>query len=535
MGMIRKIWLQQPMAFARVGISPNPLAAFRWTDPDLRPRGTGRTTIAPAPTFALDADGAMRRIPDSEFTLFKDEYGIRPVCPFFELHGEYDGRKTDSTVLTEEILRECGLSLAQVSWSIHHANHKAYSLTSAEGDRVEARLAVRGDDHGRRDLIGSSPVDAPNPLVPATPGIKMGAVQIVRPTSESPAIGLRFFAPAGHAYAPSDIQKRLSAREGPIDWIIALFKLNSDWDDFALPKERCFLNPQSAWPGYRFLTYGQILRALPRVLSRPRAFFSLFRHVQRSELLRFVLGPTGNAGKLPPGLFASCYGHGAILASLGLIDDLGDGIITCEVDGVGVARARIAVGPPHFAPDRRPPVSIADVLTDLTRRAEVRIPAWSEGANWAMTENEMHDLLDRAYETAALSNLDAWVDELRSENESDAIYRNDPETPPHPDKLLWHDLSTETVLDLPLSEHARWRHRRNSAFEFFEQLVRDSPHLMKHWIRDPSEPRSLYYDKRMPALMRGADRRPLHLTRRQLAQLRQWIERLRASDPEKPS
>jgi len=31
----------------------------------------------------------------------------------------------------------------------------------------------------------------------------------------------------------------------------------------------------------------------------------------------------------------------------------------------------------------------------------------------------------------------------------------------------------------------------------------------------------------MPALMRGPDRRPLHLTRRQLTALRRWAEQLR--------
>ncbi len=576
--MIRKIWLQQPVAFARVGPSRTPLSAFRWTQPDLRPRGTGRTTITPAATFDVDATTGVptRRGEEEEFTLFRDEDGIRPVAPFFELHGDWDGRAEQSTALTTRVLEENGLSLSSLTWDIHHANHKAYSLTRAEGDRVEARATIRGDDHARQDLKGISLEGAPNPLVPR-PGIDMGAIQVVRPTADYPEIRIRFYPPPGHAYGPADLQERLKKKRwGPLDLLIALSGLNADWEDFQLPKSRCILNPNSAWPNYKLLTWGQILRALPRVIMHPRSFIALCRHVQRSELLRFLIGPTADAGKLPPGLYASWTGGGAFLSSLGLIDDLGDGVITCRLDGVGAARARIVVAPPHFSPDRRPPVSIADDLTDRTQRADVRAGDWTSEANWATAEAEIDDLLDRAFETAALSNLDAWNDELRSENESDAVYRGDQDPPPDAAKLLWDGdkLAKQTVLDLPLTEHGRWQHRRNAADEYFEQLFRDDDRLVEKWIRDPRHPRpleasqtrdqhwapddpaaredrrppydlptldhdrlpydpqGLYYDKRMPALMRGADRRPLHLTRRQFGAFRRWAEKLHARQEE---
>lgn len=526
--MIRKIWLQQPIAFARAGPSPTPLAAFRWTNPDLRPRGTGRTTIVPSPTFEVDADGSLRCLPVDEFTLFKDQHGIRPVCPFFELHGEWDGQEADQpTILTAHVLNGEGFSLGDLSWRIEHANHKAYSLTNADGDRIEAVLELAGNDFARRSLEGVSPDGAANPLVPRSHHILMGAVQLVRPTTEFPEIRMRFYAPPGDAYGPSDLVQRIARPSGVIDRIIGLFGLNDDWKGFTLPDERSFLNPAAAWPQYRFITYGRALRALPRIVRRFRAFSSLLRHVQRSELLRFILGPTGDAGKLPPGLFAWRYGNGAILSSLGLVDDLGDGVITCTLGGRLTAQARIVVGPPHFSPDRRPPVSIADVLADRERRSDPRSNDWVSDAKWHMAEAEIDDLLDRAFETAGASNLDAWADELRSENVSDAIYRDDPAPPHHPDKLLWPDLRHDSVLDLPLSELGRWRHRRNASDEFFEQLVRDHTSIVKRWVRDPSDSLSLYYDKRMPALMRGSDRRPLHLTRRQLEALRRWAEKLR--------
>ena len=82
-------------------------------------------------------------------------------------------------------------------------------------------------------------------------------------------------------------------------------------------------------------------------------------------------------------------------------------------------------------------------------------------------------------------------------------------------------------MDLPLFSKGTWRHRRNSAEEFFEQIVRDEDDLLTTWIRDQDEPLSVYYDQRMPALMRGSDRRPLHLTRRQMQAFERWVEAIR--------
>ena len=524
--MIRDAWLQQPIAFARVGTSTTPLAAFQWTEPDLRPSGSGRTSIAPAPTFEVDsASGELRQCERAEFTLFRDENGIRPVCPFFELHGDWEGRKSgESTALTKAVIG----SLDSLTWHIQLANHKAYCLTHAGGDRVEAEIEIRGEDHARHDLVGFSPENEDNPLVPRNPGIKMGAVQFVRPTDERPEIRLRFYAPAGHAYGPADLDQRLAERPDLLGRVAS--SIGEDFTDFHLPKERCILNPKAAWPRYKLLSSGELIRGLLRGTRRFSSLVALVRHfrVQRSELLRFLLGPTRDAGKLPPSTFAWRVGGGALLSSLGLIDDLGDGIVTCTLPNGRSAKARIVVCPPHFSPDRRPPVSIADNLADRMRRPDVRSSDWTNDANWNEAEAEIDDLLDRAFETSAASNLDALMDDLRSENESDAVYRDDPAPPCDPGGLLWPNLRNETVLDLPMTEQVRWRHRRNSADEFFEQLLRETPDVVDRWIRDPSDPQSLYYDRRMPALMRGSDRRPLHLTRRQLGALRRWVERLRA-------
>jgi hypothetical protein len=52
--MLKSIWLTPPLAFGRVGASPVPSDAFMWGRDDLRPEGTGRTTLQLIDTF-LDA------------------------------------------------------------------------------------------------------------------------------------------------------------------------------------------------------------------------------------------------------------------------------------------------------------------------------------------------------------------------------------------------------------------------------------------------------------------------------------------------
>lgn len=530
MSRITRIWLQQPIAFARVGKSAIPMTAFRWSEPDLRPKGTAKTLVVPAASYSVDESGALARDDDVTTTLFRDEHGIRPVCPFFELHGEWEGQRPDEpTNLTEKILADAGVALSDITWTLDHANHKAFSLTHSRGDRIEAHLSILGDDFRRHALEGQSPQAAQKPLIPPGQHIPMGALQAVRPSAAFPEIVVRFYAPVGDAYGPSDLHERLKNHTGVLALIGKLFKLNTRWDGFDLPEGRRILNPDAEWPHYRLLTWAQICRAVPRILARPRAFVSLCREVQLSELARFIIGPLADAGKLPPGLFASIVGNGAVLSSLGLVDDLGDGILTCTLAGVAQpAHARIVVGPPHFAPDRRPPVSIADTLTDRLGRADVRSPGWITEATWSEAEKETDDLLDRAFETVGLSNLDAWNEQLGAENASNAVYWQDVQPPANLPQSLWQGLNERSVVDLPLTQQGRWRHRRNAADEFFELLVWDKRHLFEDWIRTPEGDRALFYDKRMPALMRGSDRRPLHLTRRQLEALKKWMEYLRS-------
>ena len=83
---------------------------------------------------------------------------------------------------------------------------------------------------------------------------------------------------------------------------------------------------------------------------------------------------------------------------------------------------------------------------------------------------------------------------------------------------------------LRLTELGRDAHRRNTASMLFRALVLKNPDFMDKWVRLPAGP-DRYYDRKMPGLMRGGDRMPLHLTRRQYDLLANWVRSLRAAGP----
>lgn len=532
--MLKRIWLVSPMAFARVGGSSTPLQNYQWTSPDYAPHGSGRTRVAAAETLIVNGDGTLRAEPPPAGgeIVFKDADGIRPACPFFELHGEWDG---GSGAITADVLAANGLSLADVIWRVQNANHKAYHLTGAEGDKIESEVEVGGSDHAVHRLIGKTKPGADNPILIDGATIPHGRVQVIKPNAEFPGLRLRFYPPPGHAYATTNFRERV--KEQPSiwsetgEWLLAK-ALNQffgrDWDDFEIPDERLIVNPDSPWPKYGLLRFEDLPEKLVDVLPDLGDAKAVSSAADQSELLRLISGPTADVGNLPPGLFAYTVGPDAVQDGLGMIDDMSDGIITCQIKGVEApAFARVAVSPPHYAPDRRQPVSLADGLADRLLRDEVRTPEWvSDGENWEGTRASVSDLMNRAFETAGLANIDVWNDWFRNENSRNAEKPGTPFTPEQAEELLWNTNHVPTVEDLPLTMLGRRRHRRNIATEFFDDLARENPDVIEQWIRTPGEPMHLY-DKRMPAVMRGADRYPFTVTRRQYDELKAWAEKMR--------
>jgi len=554
--MLREIWLVPPLAFARGGSSPTPCDAFDWSEPDLSAAGTGRTQVVSADTLIVDPKTGSLSLkpadPNNE-VIFKDGEHIRPVCPFFELHGVWEVNGTEGTgAVTQDVLKACGMSAADLKWRVEFHNSKAWHVTQDEGDRVTAVVEVDGNNHEPQTLKGMSPWGVIRPLVLPNTNVPLGSIQLTRPNKAFPEFRLRFTPGSGKAYAPLDLHERLKQLEYPgkkakkpddmLDFVWDLLQLNNQWKGFSLPPDQCILNPRAAWPQFKLFTEMDVGGAVFEAFNRLESVKALLG--DPSQLLRSLLGGDADdfdVRNLPPGLYARVTEQPNLMASLGMIDDFGDGVITCSLEGVGEAQARIVSGPPDFAPDRRPPVSLADGLADRTLRAEVRQPGWVLGRNAEQAELEVMDIVYRAFETMGLANIDATNDYFEIENVNRAS-REQPsadakkvrerlwtvDTPVGGDRAAKMVLAYDAHWDNPLRLTALGvdAHRRNSASVFFRSLVLKYPDFMAKWIRVPAGP-DRYYDRKMPGLMRGSDRMPLHLTRRQYDLLANWVNSVR--------
>lgn len=478
--MIQKIWLHPPMAVGRIGPSKVPCDNFHWAASDLRPRGTGKTTIQPGETLNVAADGSVTRSLPTAIS-FKDSVGFKPVCPFFELHGEWqvDG-KTVTGQITLQVLELFNLKASDLRWTVEVANLKPNHYTLADGDRILATLELTGDVTERQVLRGSSPIGAVQPLVPIGQSVVLGSVQLTRPNPDFPEFRIRFTPAAGNVYGPNNLPTRLEGLQQRL--ASASPPRISAWEKFQLPTNFLILNPEAAWCQF----------------------------VATDE------DPRTNPG----GLYASEDDTGV---SLGLVDDVCDGVIRCSLPGGLQAIAQIVVGPPDYAPDRRPVVSLADGLADRVKRDDVLEPAYVEQLE--KTAAEVNDLLERVLETMESMNLDFQNQRVRGENRAIAIAQGFSETAA--EGKAFPPMNPLPGQPLPLTALGRQRHRRLIALEVLEDKLREQPNLISQWIREPKTT-DRFYDRKMPALMRGSDRYPMHVTRRQYDLLIAWAKRLQS-------
>jgi hypothetical protein len=452
---LTRLWLYPPLAFARLGSADTPLDAFFWGPNDDTPRGTGTTSIQPAETLAVRDDGTVFSWTPAEIC-FHDDGGIRPVCPFFELHGEWsDGGVTRRGPLTPDVVES-----SRLRWRIDVANLKPFNMTRDEQTKIVASVALKGNEcASAAELQGRSPQRAANPLVPADRFIPLGFVRLTCPNREFPGYRLRFTPGRGKFFGPPTLPDPWKAH---------------------VPPEQLFLNAGSSWCRWK---YDEI---------DPRA------------------APKGQYAQADDG------------TSVGLVDDVCDGIVSCAVDGADVAPAvaRIVVGPPDYAPDRRTPVSLADGLKDRVDRAEVLDPSYF--ADMALVSSEVGDLLERAYETANNMNVDA-LDNLWSDIENPWIARQQ-NVPYDPSNRL-DPIEPTAANPLPLTAHARANHRRFFSIDVLTDFVRKHPDVIRRRVREPrgTDP---FFDPKMPMFMRGSTGGPLHLSRRQYDLLLGWARKL---------
>ena len=304
---------------------------------------------------------------------------------------------------------------------------------------------------------------------------------------------LRFYPPAGYVYGPTDLLQRIADENEP-----------GEWRDFDLPG-RLVLNPNAAWPNYQF---GQQVGP-PYIPPSP--------------------GGYPDARKTPSGIHAAFSGNRGLQVgdvSLGLVDDVTDGIIDVTIGNLS-ASARIAVGPPDFAPDRRHLTSLQDGLSDRMNRDDIRTAELEE------LDDLVRDLFERALETSDMMNKDTELDRLHSAQQlpADRMPRATGDRDQLPINTIWstHDENAPTAHRsdaLPVSFAGRRKHRRFAALEYLHDRLREDPQLIDSWIRQPLDDFQ-EFDRRMPPLMRGSHGGPMNITRRQYEMLRRWVKGLR--------
>ena len=226
--------------------------------------------------------------------------------------------------------------------------------------------------------------------------------------------------------------------------------------------------------------------------------------------------------------------------SLGVIDD------TCEVHfefslqrgaalPVLTAKSVAFVGPPDFAPDRRPFLSAADELNDRDADAPARNAALSDDD----LDRWVGDLFERVYETVSLFNVDLYrrsraadlpppkleakdIDEGARDRPTTAMGGRDALRNP-----LYKIAPPGDDDPLPLSEHARMRHRALSDLQNLIELISLDPNRLATLVRPPFEiedfENPIATSMRMPPFMRQSNAQPLTLANWQYDLLMRWV------------
>lgn len=547
MPRIQQILFRPPLAFGRLGGSPTPLESYSWVeDPTIH--GAARNVIEPALTLEVLRDGSVRPyLP--EVIQFRDGRHLRPVAPFFELWARLEVTAHDRTVLgpvftattgrpfsriklgevvdlplTVGILERAGGSPAGVLYTVHVANRKAARRTGDEANAFEARLSVRGDEFDPQPVRGfTPPTPGQEPLVLPGQPVPLGSFQVIRPLRrlvngvDLGVLRVRYTPARGEVYGPSSAVMGQDPSTGRFGEIV--------------PPANRILNPASSWLQYD----GTYVR---------------YTNPEPSDTYDGADEGTNR--------------------SWGVVDDTCDGFVGAQVIVAGrrfTANARITVGPPDYAPDRRPFVSLADDLAD--RDLE---PASAEEllAIEPETQQRLADLFQRVWETAGLANVDAirqralrdnqsWLSGREGEKVGDLPYTDErsmrPVDTPYADADITASIPSDGTppgVALPFTDLVPLAHDKlgevNGLIDFLlnrgervAEMIRPpygrfsdlqpevvSDQAPSPGFRDPRLARDLAHDMRMPPYMRDEMATALGLMRRQYEELMAYV---RAAGP----
>lgn len=452
MPTIVEIRILPPFAIGRLGSSPDPMDNYEleMTNP------IGYRQIRDAQTLVVDgATGEVHAKPRPFDVRFRDERGrIRPVSPFLEVWA----RTADSELLAPldlKLLGDAGLKASDVRWRVNVGNIKAFRRTGDPNDKV---LADTGpiSDHAPVTLQGRCPNFLPDEAIP------FGSVQFVKPNDEFPEIRLRFVPAAGLVYGPP-------LGDGRRDGNLA---------------HEVYDPAKGRWKGYE----DPADPSTDSILGIRRA--------------------------TNPGNVYAGTDIGSHRRSWGYLDDECDGIVDVEIDVAGKrlsAYARIAAGPPTFAPDGKPVRTVHDELEQALHGPEI------ETEVTAQEIEEVRDIVRRALETVRLMNTSQM--NKPSTQRGVGMARMD---------FLDTNRALEPLVDPALADSLaiRARHERvllaleSGSLPWFARVLRE--HDQVGDLSDDGR-------RKMPALMRSADARHLALTRRQVNKVRAAAEYIQRS------
>jgi hypothetical protein len=506
---IQTVFCNPPLGIARIGGSSVPMDSFAWvaaTDP----HNAGETRVAPDWTLDVQADGGVvPRMPSR--VVLRDAGDLRPVAPFTEIWCEVgpdaQPESWQRMPLTPALLAADGLNVANLTLDFEAKNLKAARRTGNAALRYGTFPPVQifGDDHTRRRLLAVSPPDAAPGvrMIPADRQIDLGQVQVIRPTLQPPAgstpwadnvrvdtLRLRFTPARGTFYGPEAVRGATITVNGAAQSLV--------------PAENAFLANGAGWLG--------------------------------AAALQALIAPadTFDGAEQSNGL------------SLGIVDDTCELRVTVTLDRSPIGRpslqghANLFSGPPDYAPDRRPFVSLADELND--RRSAAAVAAANQTLDNASRDRWVEDLFERAFETLSLFNVDLWRNsrsaELAADQRRAEPIRND--RYPQAERAMGAlDAlrDADIVLDapsgpvpLPLFARARERHRFLSDILALKRFVQERPERLVELTRRAfsvaANEDANQTTMQMPPFMRNSNAQPLTLVQWQYDLLMAWRQAL---------
>lgn len=443
---ITEIRILPPFAIARLGASETPLENYDLVLDDNDALGFRK--ITGAETFHVDrATGEITGTYTPERVKFRDGGAIRPVAPFLEVFA----RTGDNTLepLTLALLGKHKLTPASLTWRVEVGNHKIFRRTGIAADRIDAKAEF--SDHAVHALSGHCANFFDGKVLP------LGSVQYIKPTDAFPGIRVRFTPAGGWVYGSSDKRKMVDA-----------FNKVRETEDKIISPERIIYDPEKGtWRG-------------------------------------FDDGKTPAPERTVPGAIYAGYSDpkSGDQISWGYLDDECDGIVTATlaIDGKTLsAFARIAAGPPTFAPDSVPIRTAADELDQVLLGPE---------ADASVTLEDAEEIVRRAIESVRLMNTAAMNGNTIEGriNIASTMVRQDT----NDFSRYYQPIMTPTSVDnhalMALHQNILAALRSGTGAWFAQALRRPDQ------IGDLSDAGR----RKMPAMMRGADGRMLVLSRRQI-------------------